>query len=431
MELLFKTLNQRKRPEDVAQMIVDILGDKLNSEQNRIIEKAAQNSLKNNFWGYTHMAQEFVQPVGAKRQMNKASQLFNIDIESLDPNNPDHILRLIQTISAVLKKTVGENNFKTDRPNKEQRKAANIDLSKRAYNKRWRLIKRLENRLLKYSKECTKLEFQKISKHGIIHRVTKENFLKDTDSACFVAYYTARCNLRSEFTVDGQQRPFDEISQMLFQRCLKNTTTNWYLIAHVYPNIEVLTHLSDQQKGELLGTWTSILQDIAKLLKELWQTNDINRQTMIVKKGNDSTTWNNTAGAWNKSRDNWINLIYAIGMDEMLDSICFGKVLRLMAGDVAWWHMSIGNKLDPNTQVWNKLPLPWEVFDGTAQCNRNTIREVCKMADIDPEKSGWIAPREHKVVPFKPTPELVHGVTVHNPFLAQILKQHRYFSGKH
>ena len=52
------------------------------------------------------------------------------------------------------------------------------------------------------------------------------------------------------------------------------------------------------------------------------------------------------------------------------------------------------------------------------------------MAGLDPEKSGWIAPRVHGVAEFKPTPELVHGVTVSNPFLATVLKRHRYFSGK-
>lgn len=33
-----------------------------------------------------------------------------------------------------------------------------------------------------------------------------------------------------------------------------------------------------------------------------------------------------------------MNLIYAMGMDEILDSICFGKVLRLVTGDVVYWH---------------------------------------------------------------------------------------------
>ena len=51
-------------------------------------------------------------------------------------------------------------------------------------------------------------------------------------------------------------------------------------------------------------------------------------------------------------------------MEEILDRICLGKVLRLMAADVAAWHRLAGGGLDPDTQVWNDLPLPWEVISG-------------------------------------------------------------------
>ena len=47
----------------------------------------------------------------------------------------------------------------------------------------------------------------------------------------FVAYYTARCNLRSEFTVSGQQRPFDEIAEVLLARCKRSETANWWAVA--------------------------------------------------------------------------------------------------------------------------------------------------------------------------------------------------------
>jgi hypothetical protein len=98
------------------------------------------------------------------------------------------------------------------------------------------------------------------------------------------------------------------------------------------------------------------------LLRVLWQNNDIDRQTMIVKRGNDSSTWNHAAGAWNKARDQWMQLIYALGLDSILDEICFGKVLRLMAADVAAWHFQSGGKLDPNTLVWSQLPLPGRLY---------------------------------------------------------------------
>jgi hypothetical protein len=101
-----------------------------------------------------------------------------------------------------------------------------------------------------------------------------------------------------------------------------------------------------------------------------------------------------------------------------------------MAADVAAWHRLSGGSLDPDTEVWNQLPLPWEVFLSKAACNKKMIVELCRKADIDPEKSGWVAPRMHGVSAFEPTPELVHGVAVTNPFLATVLKQHKYFSGK-
>ena len=429
MEQLFKTLNQRKRPEDVAQMILDFLGEELTLKESKSIEKAAKNSLKRNYWGYSSMAQTFATAHNAKKQIAKTTELFNVQYGK-NPEDTEALSRFIEEVSALIGKTAGENDFVKNRKNKQQRKEHNIDLSKRAYNKRWRLLKRLEEKLHKYIRESKKIEFQKISKHGIVHHLSFEEFAKDRNTACFIAYYTARCNMRSEFTIYGQQSAFDEISNVLFNKCRDSVTTNWWAMAYVYPAVKVLSLLPDNKKGELLGMWTGILQQIAELLEDLWHTNDIARETMVVKRGNDSTTWNNTAGAWNKARDNWMSLIYAMGMTDILDNICFGKVLRLMAADVVAWHYRAGSKLDPNTQVWNKLPLPWEVFEGKAQCNKAIIEQVCKEAGVDALKSGWIAPREHKVVPYKPTPELVHGVSVFNPFLASELKKIGYFSGK-
>jgi len=431
MEQLYLTLKERRRPEDIAQMILDIQREKLSTKEKKVLDKAASHSIKKNIWGYSSMAMYFTEPIGAKKQMDKAIELFNLETQKkFNPENAESIRLFIETVSSLLKKEVGANNFLSDRMNKQTRKESELDISKRAYNKRWRLLIRLENKLMKFIRESRKAEFQKIAKHGIIHRLDYENFASDVDTACLIAYYTSRCNLRSEFTIYGQQRAFDEISEIFYKRCLNNQTTNWWAISHVYPAIEVLNKLTDEQKGILLGEWTNILKDISTLLQEIWNTSDINLKTMVVKKGNDSTTWNNTAGAWNKSRDNWMNLIYAMGMDDLLDTLCFGKVLRLMAGDVVYWHISSGGKLDPNTDVWNSLPLPWEVFEGKAICNRKIISDICRKVGLNPEKSGWIAPREHKVVPFRPTPELVHGVTVSNPFLADILKNEGWYSGK-
>ena len=116
-------------------------------------------------------------------------------------------------------------------------------------------------------------------------------------------------------------------------------------------------------------------------------------RTMIVRRGNDSTTWNNTTSAWNKARDHFIALVYALGMDDLLDGMCLGKVMRLMAADVASWHRRAGGGLDPATLVWAELPRPWEVLSGRARCSRAEVESVCHKHGIDPVTSGWIAPR--------------------------------------
>ena len=408
-------------------MIIDLLGDNLTLVERLTLEKAAKGSLKRTIWGYSSMLQEFSEPIGAEKQIKKAVEIFKLgkrdDIEYDDLSS---IKSFIKEVSPIIHKPFGGNNFKTDRLTKSQRAELGLDVSKRNYNKKWRIMKRLEKKLHKFAREGKKIEFQKISKHGISHRLDFDNFSKDLNSACFIAYYNARCNLRSVFTNQKQEKAFDDISEMLLNRCKglrksffsrikkdragKPNEINWWAIAHVYTSQEVLANLSDHQKGKLLGIWTTILREIASLLDEIWNASNINRQTMVVKRGNDSTTWNNTAGAWNKARDNWMNLIYSMGMDYTLDEICFGKVMRLMAADVVAWHHMSGGKIDPNTDVWNKLPLPWEVFEGKMKCTKKLVEQLCTDAGIDAEKSGWIAPRVHGMTEFKPTPELVHGV---------------------
>jgi hypothetical protein len=447
IERLYQTLNERIRPEDVAEMVIELTKDSLTTTEMLLLEKAAKGSLARNVFGYTSMLQDFAEAKGAGKQITKAIEIFKLDNKNKsDYNNQKDIEDFIHYASSIIHKTAGKNDFKVDRLNKSQRKENGLDLSKRNYNKKWRLLTRIEGKLLKFIRESKKTEFQKIAKHGLAHSLDFENFSSNMNTACFIAYYNSRCNLRNVFTNQSQDRPFDEISEMLLNRCRGEQTklfgfltkpktevlnnTNWWAISHIYTSQDVLSNLTDEQKGMLLGKWTTILQEIAELLDEIWTVNDINREIMVVKKGNDSTTWNNTAGAWNKARDNWMNLIYSLGLDYILEEVCFGKVLRLMAADVVAWHFSTGGKLEPNTEVWNKLPLPWEVFQNKADCNKELVIKYCNQAGLDPEKSGWIAPRVHGVAEFKPTPELVHGVIVSNPFLATVLKRHRYFSGK-
>jgi hypothetical protein len=424
MKALFETLNQRRRPEDVAQMILEIMGDALSSDERRILERAAGGSLKRLLWRFTSMMEEFARPVPPLRQVRKAEELFKTAYSLTDAECADaeRVEAFIRHLGQEIRKSFGQSDFKRDRLNR----------SRRRYNKLFRHLARLERKVNTYAREQRKYEFTRIGKSSLATKLTWEEFSRDANSACFIACYVARCNLRSEFTIRGQQRPYDEIADMLLQRCKRERErSGWWAIAHVFPDASVLAELTDVQKGQLLGAWLKVLQDIAELLREVWERSDINRESMIVRRGNDSSTWNNTANAWNKARSGWIALLHAMGMQEELDSICFGKVLRLMAADVAAWHRAAGGDLDPDTKVWNEIPLPWEVLSGEAVCTREMVEMVCRKYDVDPVKNGWTAPPpERRVAAFRPTPELVHGVTVSTPQLAAVLRRAGWFSGK-
>ena len=425
---LHRSLDERWRPEEAAAKVQAVLAEDLDPRTATELRKVVAHSQPP---GWSSMSTDFARPVGMQRQLSRAQILFQSEEPPRDANMVA-IREYLEGISAQIAKEVGRSDFLTDRLNREQRGRAGLaELSRRQYNKLFRMAARLEEKLEKLATELEKREFTLVSKSRLASRLNWEEFSRDRNTACFLAYFVARCNLRSEFTNQGQQKPYDELSDALFQRCRASSTTDWWAVAHALPDLEVLQQLTDEQRGRLLGMWYDVLYRIGRLLQRTWERSDIDRQTMVVRRGNDSSTWNVTAGAWNRAREGWIALVYALKMEEILERQCLGKVLRLMAADVAWWHQASGGKLDPDTQVWAELPLPWEVLSGEVECSRALVEEVCRRHGVDPVKNAWATPRAGRAVQtFRPTPELVHGVTVCSPELAGLLRQAGWFSGK-
>lgn len=432
-EELYASLQRRRRPEDIAALVGDVLAGKLTWGEWKILDKARRGALRHSFWGYTSMAQDFFKPVGAQKQVGKARELFaqagEMTPEQCD--DPAQVAAFVEAISKEIHKTAGTSSFKYDRLNREQRALASLEHSKRQYNKRFRLLSRLEEKTLALARECQKAELFQIGKRGLAHRIARQDFFATDNTACFIAYYVARAGLRSEFTIDGQQRAFDEIAQMLLERCEQEAETGWWAIAHVLPTQEILDRLTEQQRGELLGVWFVYLQELAQLLEQTWKQSPFNRAAMIVARGNDSTTWNTFAAAWNRAREHWFALLKAMELDSPLEDLCPGKVMRLMAADVACWQESAGGGLHPDTVIWSTLPPPWEVLTGRAKCSRADVERACAGAGVDAEKNGWVGPKPAPgAVAFRATPELVHGVAVSSPYLAEWLRSIGAFSGK-
>lgn len=436
LRALFDTLAARRRPEDVAEMVGEVLGSALTPADVRLLDGARRGSLKRSVYGYSSMAQAFAGPVGMGPQVQTACELF-AEAHPLTADlyaNPNAIEAFVHELSRMIGKEPGKNDFMYERLPSKTRKARGIELSRRAYNKRFRLLARMEERLSALVRAVQRVDIVYLSKSGLASKVTWEAFAADVDTACFVAYFTATSNRRSEFTVDPQVRPFDTIAEMLFARCLASSTANWRAIAHVFPHADVLSRLDAESAGALLGTWYGVLGELSDVLEEAWvglsQHGGLDRTDMVVRRGMDSSTWNETAGAWNKARDHWMGLVYALGMERVLDASCPGKVMRLMAADVAAWHSFSRSGIDPNTLVWADLPMPWEVLQGRVRCGRAEVEAVCARHGVDAERGGWTAPRARtRVAEFTATPELVHGVSIGSPRLATMLRKAGWFAG--
>ena len=431
---LYKSVQGRKRPEDVAEICRQLLEDQLSITQKLKINVAARGAHKRGGYGWSSMSDEFASVVGIGEQLESAARIFPTVpvINENEANDIEAVSVYLTRLNEAIGKNLNQRDFQGHRLSHEARKTAGLELSRRGYNRAFRYLAHLEDRLEIMRREARKADYARVAKTKLITFLDKEEILEDTKTACFIAYYAARCNLRSVFTNGRQVRPFDSICEVLFEFCRESKSTNWWAIAHIYPDAEVIAHLDDRHKGELLGKYAALLTEISELLREVWETSNINLEAMIVRRGNDSTTWNNTAGAWNKAREGWFALIDGLGMDEILESFCPGKVLRLMAADVAYWHKNTGGKLHSDTDVWAELPRPWDVLNGTAFCGRKQVEEACFRHKVDPEKSGWTKARPTRkfVEVFTPTPELVHGVEVDHPILAKILREAGVFSGK-
>jgi len=436
---LHATLALRKRPEDVARLIQDLYaarGTDLDAATEAALGKAAEYSLRNLWHGYTSMREEFARPVGAQRQLTRAASLFMSvgDLPDDAGDDPARIEAVIRRAGEEIGRAYGQNDFGLDRFNRAERAAAGLgEVSKRQYNKRFRLLRRMEAKLARLVHEERRREVTMTGKGALAHVLPYELFATDPDTAAFVAYVTARGYMRSVFTNGSQRQVYDEVAEALFQR-LRNSPerTCWYAVAHVHPAAEVLAHVSDEDLTRLLVGWNGFLRQVAGLLENAWNRHPLQRDTMIVRRGDDSSTWNQAAQAWNTARAHWFALMTELGQEQILDRICPGKVPRLMAADVAYWHRMSGGGLHPDTSIWAELPLPWEVLRGEKECPRSLVEAVCARHRVDPVAGAWTASRPAaEAVSFRRTPELVHGVPVADPLMAGALRSAGIFSGKH
>jgi len=385
------------------------------------------------------MPESWFQPVDLRKKILVAQALFEDQIKgandprahiSPDESDPEIIGEFLQYLNEKLHKSINYNSFKHNRWNREHRAELEIEYGNHAYNKRFRLLSRMADHLDVYRKEKRLVSYRLAGKVGLVADLEFDEFRSDPWTAAFVAYYAARKARRSVFTNAAQERPFDDLCAALLRNC-ENRSVNWEVIARVFPDPAILQRLDDEALGRLLGHWLLYLRDLAEDLDKIWRTSDINLETMVVKRGNDSSTWNLSAQAWNSARTGWLAFTQAMGAENIIEKFLPGKVLRLIAGDVAAWHASTSGGIHQDTLIWRELPFPWSVMRGEAFCDKRLIEATCQRFRVDPVQSGWCeANVSRKTVRYRPTPELVHGVEISSPEMAGLLRKLGWFSGK-
>ncbi|MGW6446087.1 hypothetical protein [Lentzea sp. NPDC055074] len=346
-------------------------------------------------------------------------------------DDPVSVLEFASLVGAEISWDPDRTDFLHDRLNRDARATAGIELSKRQYNRRFRMLRRLAAKADRLDRMIVTRDVTLLAAAGFVDAIDRDRFRADVDAACFIAYYTARRKKRREFTLQGRDNAFDEVAAALFRRCRLASGTDWAMIALAHPTEEVLGHLTPAELGDLIGRWSAATRAAATVLGDLWHENDFDQANMVVRRGHDSSTWNTFARAYNAARAGWIACLDAAGAVDLLAGAWPGKAMRLMAADLAWWHRNSGGDLHSDTDVWAALPLPWDVLDGSATCTRADVEHACRRLEMDPARSGWSAPPARGAVArSRPTPELVHGVAVADPVWGMALRRAGVYSGK-
>lgn len=427
---LHASLDERRRPEDVAELVLQALGPRLSAEEAALLGVAAAKGRGNGY--FSSMPEDFARPVGGTAQLACAAKVFGLDgPPAVNPDDPQALRAVANSLGEAIGWHTDRADFLAHRLDRQERQRAGMELTARQYNRRWRALHRLAAKAKQLEHEQFKRRLVMLGRSGFAGQLDFDRFRADENAACFIAYYTARRNLRREFSLSGRANPFDQIADALLARCERGgADTDWAMIALVLPSQEVLERLDDAQRGELLGRWSAVMHQAATLLGRMWRTGGFDRVRMVVRRGNDSSTWNLLAQGYNAARAAWLSCLAATGTERLLDIACPGKAMRLMAADLVQWHAA-GAELSPDTAVWAGLPLPWDVLDGHVECGRAKVEEVCARVGLDPRLSGWTAPRPvGDVAEFTPTPELVHGVSIADPAWAQVLRRSGFFSGR-
>ena len=204
VEPLFAAATGRPRPEDVAKLVLELFPDAPHGAKWR---KRAR--------GVSFMGDRFPSPEPLTRSANVLATL--LERPPLSPSDTFGVPldRLLAEARGALAAPEGPLDFRYGRLNGEARQEAGMKMSRRRYNKLFRLVRFLEDERAgneRYAEICGMLRG---AKSGLLRHMPREAFAQDRNTAIFVAYLASRLSMRSKFTVEPQERAFDDLGDAL------------------------------------------------------------------------------------------------------------------------------------------------------------------------------------------------------------------------
>lgn len=424
---LGQSLRRRVPTYEVATDILFLLaGDQLKADS-KLYKRLAKLS-KDRPWWSSFGDDDFDRVDPADTQLKTFHKLFPLRT-TVDPFNVDGLRGLATRAREWLGAVEFDNaadaliNFREISPRS--------GMSRDGLRKRLRFLRRFEEKIARVEDGLSLRQAQMAAKSRLAYQINTTQV--DDLTLAFVSYLTARSNRRSVFMVGSQSRAKDKIVEGLFELMEENRGTNWFQVALVMPTPKVMSHLTQEELGILIGRSHLVMSSCADHLSVLFeQLPERMRDEMVMVKGVDSSRWNAYAGALNTIRSMWINAVLASTMAPILDSYLPGKAPRLMASDLVWWYRNSGEPLHADTRMFAAVPRPWDVIHGEASLGREEILAIAKQfGDVDAEKTGWVGPRApEKAERPEAEPALVHGIIVTDPLLAKSLRRCGVFSGK-
>jgi len=236
----------------------------------------------------------------------------------------------------------------------------------------------------------------------------------------FLCLAAAEFSVRKGFTLESQQQGAleESLDHILKQILTPSPTTQWDLVASIYPTKSVFSKLGPEGLTKMMEMWLRMQIPVAKFLQEQWSlgVNSCAENNMMVpRRGSevDSAGWNVVCGCWNNIVRFVRGLCVALDQEPPL----LIKCMKLTAADQMKWAQAAGQAEQVDVRVFVNLAkknvTPWNVVLNKIPISREDIIQACEEEHVDSNR--WLgAPRERNTKESRTHSDMICGVPIVN-----------------